>query len=61
MLSTPTESLPCRAALHVSYLVQVKTGDAADVFLPFVKLKGSIGPAETANKKRGAPDKKGAN
>lgn len=45
--------------MRVIYLVQVKTGDAADVFLPFVKLKGSIGPAETANKKRGATRQKG--
>lgn len=59
LLSTPTESISRRAALHVIDLVQVKTGGAADVFLPCVKLKGSIGPAETANKKRGATDKKG--
>lgn len=33
----------------------------ADIFLPFVKLKGHIDPAGIANKKRGATDIKGAN
>lgn len=35
-----------------------KDGDAADVSLPFAKLTGCIGPAETANRERGATDKK---
>lgn len=36
-----------------------KERERADIFLPFVKLKGHIDPAGIANKKRGATDIKG--
>lgn len=58
LLTTPTVIIIINCSVcHL--LCPDKERDPADIFLPFVKLKGSIGLAGTANKKRGATDKKG--